>query len=106
MHPHANQLVGRDAEIGLLRGFVSDVVNGRGGVVWVEGEPGIGKSTLIAEALSGAEDYGVRLFIATGDELSQMFGLRAMAAGLGVEVASADEHRREIADLLPGIVGR
>ena len=99
------QLVGRDAEVTLVRGFVSDLTDGRGGVIWVEGEPGVGKSALIDAALCGDDDAAVAVFKATGDELSQVFGLRAMAACLGVNAAMADEHRRQIADLLSGVGG-
>ena len=48
-------LVGRDAELGVLREAVDDVRNGIGSVVAVTGQPGIGKSRLI-EALHAEND--------------------------------------------------
>ncbi|HEV7980338.1 BTAD domain-containing putative transcriptional regulator [Amycolatopsis sp.] len=44
--------IGRESELALLRGAIADAGEGRGRVVWVEGEPGIGKSTLLAATLN------------------------------------------------------
>ena len=76
--------VGRDDEVGRLRGLVSEVAAGVGGVVWVVGEPGIGKSALVDVGLGGAAAGGVRVFRGGGDELTQSFALRLMADCLGV----------------------
>jgi DNA-binding SARP family transcriptional activator len=42
-------LVGRDAELALLTEAVRATVSGRGGVVLIVGEPGLGKTRLVAE---------------------------------------------------------
>ncbi|MBI4199959.1 MAG: AAA family ATPase [Chloroflexi bacterium] len=42
-------LIGRDREMGLLRGAIADLVKGRGQVLSIMGEAGLGKSRLIAE---------------------------------------------------------
>jgi ABC-type transport system substrate-binding protein/class 3 adenylate cyclase len=52
-------LVGRRHELGILTRVLDDLVDGRGAVVAVIGEPGIGKSRLVAEACERAE--GVRV---------------------------------------------
>ncbi len=44
-------LVGRDREIALLREQGERVLAGKGGIVTIVGEPGIGKSRLVAEAI-------------------------------------------------------
>ena len=55
-------LVGREAELGVLREFVDGVAAGRGGSVWVEGEPGIGKTALVEAGLGGAREVGCEVF--------------------------------------------
>jgi AAA ATPase domain len=50
--------VGRTPELAVLRAGAEALRRGEGAVVWVEGEPGIGKSSLVAEALAEAGDPG------------------------------------------------
>ena len=70
--------VGREGELNLLRDLVRGVAGGRGGTVWVEGEPGIGKSSLLAAGLADAAELGCQTAWAVGDELSQRLPLRAI----------------------------
>jgi hypothetical protein len=55
------QWVGRGQELTVLTAGVEALGRGEGAVVWVEGEPGIGKSSLVAEALaaSGAPGWDI-----------------------------------------------
>jgi class 3 adenylate cyclase/tetratricopeptide (TPR) repeat protein len=53
-------LVGRERELGELRSVVRDVTQGTGVVMLVEGEPGIGKSRLVAEVRSASEVLWLR----------------------------------------------
>jgi class 3 adenylate cyclase len=53
--------VGRDTELGVLIAALEDALDGRGAVVSVTGEPGIGKSRLVREACGRAE--GVRVLV-------------------------------------------
>jgi len=46
-------MVGRDAEMVLLKGKIQELLKGRGGIVTVSGEAGIGKSRLMAEFKDG-----------------------------------------------------
>ncbi|WP_436535554.1 BTAD domain-containing putative transcriptional regulator [Actinoplanes sp. HUAS TT8] len=61
---------GRDAELNRLHGLVTVLAAGRGRAVWIEGEPGIGKSELIAAAFAGVGARGCQLAwsIAGGDD--------------------------------------
>jgi len=50
--------VGRDREIDLLRSRLLDALDGRGGLVLVGGEPGVGKTTLVKQLIREAEQRG------------------------------------------------
>ena len=50
--------VGRGQELATLRAGVEPLRRDGGAVVWVEGEPGIGKSSLVVEALAGVSELG------------------------------------------------
>jgi hypothetical protein len=52
------QWVGRGRELAILHSGIEALGRGEGTVVWVEGEPGIGKSSLVAEALAVASQPG------------------------------------------------
>ncbi len=93
-------LFGRDAQVGLLRELVAAVADGRGGEVWVEGEPGIGKSAVLAAGLADVTSLGCQVFWAVADELGQRLPLRVALDCLQVVLGSPDPARREIVDLL------
>jgi class 3 adenylate cyclase/tetratricopeptide (TPR) repeat protein len=46
--------VGRDAEMAILRDAIEQLINGSGGLIEVIGEPGIGKTRLVDEAVAQA----------------------------------------------------
>ncbi|GAA4531819.1 BTAD domain-containing putative transcriptional regulator [Amycolatopsis samaneae] len=82
--------VGREAELALLRGLVDDVRDGRGGMAWVEGGFGIGKSELLVTALADAPERGCQLGWAIADELSGRIPLQVMLGCLGVDKETGD----------------
>ena len=68
-------------------------------MVWVEGEPGIGKSSLVAEALAVASQPCWDVGWAGADQL-MMLPLRVMQDCLQVRPSSPDPRRAQAADLL------
>jgi tetratricopeptide (TPR) repeat protein len=103
-HVAPPSLIGRDGELGVLAGLVAEVVSGRGSVVLVDGEPGIGKSALLQAALARAASLGCQVFWGTGSELDQALPLAPLLDGLRVREPSANPRRETIARLLCGEV--
>ena len=98
----ASLLIGRDSEIALVTGLVSEVSAGRGSSVLIEGEPGIGKSALVRAAVTGAPDGGCQVFWGAGDELGQALPLLPFLDGLRVREPSTNPRRNAIVRLLRG----
>jgi DNA-binding CsgD family transcriptional regulator len=68
-----SSIVGRAEELAALSGFVDDVRTGPAALV-LEGEPGIGKSTLLRAAVEEAEARGLRVLVARPTEAEQGLG--------------------------------
>jgi DNA-binding CsgD family transcriptional regulator len=68
--------------------------------VWVEGEPGIGKSTLVAEALAPASELGWDIGWGIADELAERLPLSVIQDCLQVRPSSPDPRRAHAARLL------
>jgi DNA-binding CsgD family transcriptional regulator len=79
----ADWFVGRQDERSTLAALVAGVSDGVGGVVLVEGEQGIGKTSLLRVGLAGAAAAGCRVFWTGADELLRQFPLRLMSECLG-----------------------
>ncbi|MEU6238951.1 AAA family ATPase, partial [Kitasatospora sp. NPDC047058] len=90
-------VTGRDVERTVLEALVTDVAAGRGSSLLVEGEPGIGKSALLAAPLAAAEAAGCEVLFGHCDELAQRLPLAAMAQLLGVHPRPADSRRAQAA---------
>ncbi|WP_203981200.1 ATP-binding protein, partial [Planosporangium flavigriseum] len=95
-------VIGRDSELELVRSALAGVASGRGGVVLVEGEPGIGKSALLHDALAGTAELGCQLGWVAADELSPRIPLRLLLDCLEIESRSPDRGRIGVAALLGG----
>ncbi|WP_250002345.1 BTAD domain-containing putative transcriptional regulator [Actinoplanes sp. M2I2] len=90
--------VGRVAEIDHLRGLVRTVAAGRGGAVWISGEPGIGKTELLTHAFADAARFGCRVAWGAADQLGSRVPLQVLSRALGLETAS---RRPQLADAEP-----
>jgi len=93
--------VGRDVELESLRDALGHTVSGSGAIALVEGEAGIGKTRLLDELASHAEQVGVTVRRGAAEELEEArpFGslIEALGAPDGVPVAAAAGDRRFLA---------
>lgn len=55
--------VGRDRELSEVRRFLDAALRGTGGMVWVQGEPGMGKTRLAEEVAAEARTRGALTFV-------------------------------------------
>lgn len=62
---------GRAVELGVVGGLVDAAAQGRGGVLVIEGPPGIGKSRMLAEVMAYAQKCGVRTLFGEAFEYQQ-----------------------------------
>ena len=77
----ANPLIGRQRHVETIRGWVADLIAGRGRAALIEGEPGIGKSSLVRTVTADARGAGCFVLWASCDELSQAFPLLPLLDG-------------------------
>jgi predicted ATPase len=92
--------VGRQRELAVFRAAADALGRGEGGVVWVEGEAGIGKSSLVAEALAAAGGLGWDIGWGTAGQLRERLPLRVMLDCLQVRPNSPDPRRAQASELL------
>ncbi|UOZ06949.1 BTAD domain-containing putative transcriptional regulator [Amycolatopsis sp. WQ 127309] len=76
--------LGRRAELARLGQLVTALHDGRGGTVWLEGEPGIGKSELLRVALAGAADLGCHVMWGAAADGGRPRPLEVVAESLGL----------------------
>ena len=78
----ASRLVGRDSQLRQLGEAVEAAAAGRGGVVFVVGEAGIGKSRLVQAAVAEAEACGVAVLRGRAVEAASPVAYRPIAEAL------------------------
>jgi DNA-binding CsgD family transcriptional regulator len=100
--PPPSAVVGRDDELAVLTGLLREVSRGRGCSLLIEGEPGIGKSTLVRSVAARAPEVGCQTFWGAGDELGQGLPLLPFLDALQVREPSANPRRTAIVRLLRG----
>lgn len=95
--PHGPELVGRDRQLALLDGALQRVGQGDSLVVGIEGEPGIGKTTLARAWLATIE--GVAAVLESRcDPLGRELPLQPLADALSRALAVADRGELDIPD--------
>lgn len=92
-------LFGRDVELAMIDRSVESVVQGRGSIVLIQGDPGIGKSSLLNEFVLRARQQGFATSTAFGDPLGARRPLGLLARTLGLSDASPDPTRAKLAHL-------
>ncbi|HEV8562933.1 MAG TPA: AAA family ATPase [Actinophytocola sp.] len=103
--PGATTLVGRDVELAQLTGWVDDLVDGTGRAALIEGEPGIGKSSLVRAAAAVAERRGCQVFRAACDELGQALPLQPLLDALRARESAGEPRLATILRLLQDELG-
>jgi DNA-binding CsgD family transcriptional regulator len=95
---------GRTREWGVVTGLLDAAQAGRGGVLLVDGPSGIGKSSLLTEALDAAAERGFMVARGCADELGRLVPLAPLTSALGVPVrapgADVDDLRLWLVDRL------
>ena len=86
-------LVGRDAEMKRLRDVLEATRAGRSGALILHGEPGVGKTSLLEEAVAEADDFLV-------------LRSRPLESESGLPFSGLADLVRPVAELLPQIPGR
>lgn len=86
----------------MLHDAIATSASGYGQVVLLEGEPGIGKTRLVAAAIEQARNQGFEVAAATCDDLAQARPFGAILSAFGIEVDAPDEGRAAIAALIEG----
>lgn len=94
--------VGRHRELEEFSATVQELCSaGRGSVVVISGEAGIGKSRFLSQALAGVGEPRARVFKAAAQELDRLRPFGVLSDCLQLDSAGA----RSIAELLSGEVG-
>ena len=91
---------GRDPERRIVRDLLNRAERGAGGVVLVEGEPGIGKSLLLREAVDEAAEQGFSLAAGAADRLGRTLPFFTLRTALGEPFArlTANDRQRDPPD--------
>jgi DNA-binding CsgD family transcriptional regulator/tetratricopeptide (TPR) repeat protein len=66
-------LLEREAELAAIEALIDETPDGLGGLLAIEGPPGIGKTSLLREARTLAREAGLQVLAARGSELESTF---------------------------------
>jgi ATP/maltotriose-dependent transcriptional regulator MalT len=104
-------LIGRRHELGVLDRALAAVERGPSRAVGLRGEPGIGKSRLLAELASRAEERGHLVLSGRATELERDLPFALLIDAFDRQLASDpprrldDEHLAQLAAVLPAVAG-
>ena len=87
--PDANPMRGRAAEYDAVLSLLASTAEGQGKILLVEGDPGTGKSLLLAAAAREARVRGFSLVTAVADELSQATPLAPLLSAVDATATAA-----------------
>jgi hypothetical protein len=97
------RLRGREVELRELGDAFGRLASGHPWIVLVEGEAGIGKTRLLADAVADARSRGLQVVTGQAQELERARPFGVLADAFGCAASSPDPRRRAIASLLaPG----
>ncbi|WP_245993282.1 AAA family ATPase [Xylanimonas allomyrinae] len=99
----AGGVLGRDEELRTLATLVGGARNGRGGALLVLGEPGIGKTYLVAEAIRDAGVDLVRLDGYESESAMPFAAVQRLAAALHEHHAQLPERQRQAVQVASGM---
>ncbi|MEU8000365.1 AAA family ATPase [Catellatospora sp. NPDC049111] len=102
MAPVSPVFVGRQAETERLHALARQAAGGHGVAVLVEGEPGIGKTSLLDRVAADCTDLGMRLLTGAAEDLEQQLPFSAIANCLGIGAATSDPELARVSGLLRG----
>jgi hypothetical protein len=93
-------MCGREPERRIVRDLLRRAQRGVGSLLLVEGEPGIGKSLLLREAVSEAAGQGFSLAAGAADQLGRALPFFALRSALGEPFArlTANDPQRDLSD--------
>src|SRR5215472_1983976 len=92
-------LLGREAELERLVAASRAARTGHGTIVLISGEPGIGKTAMLAALVEHAAAGGARVAAGAADELEQRVPFAAVADCLGLTAGSAGAADRAAAEI-------
>jgi DNA-binding NarL/FixJ family response regulator len=90
------EIVGRGRELAALDALLDALDGGEGGVLWVVGEPGIGKSTLLNKALDRSNERGYQSLSGRAAEFEQDVPFGVFVDALEDLLASLDDDRASL----------
>lgn len=95
-------IVGRSAEVATLRALAERAADGTGAVAVIEGDPGIGKTTVLDALALECDRLGFRVLRGAAEELERQVPFAAISVCLGLRGAAPDSDAAAVAAALRG----